>query len=58
MLPLPDVLRGAGDADNLEIVRALATTGYFIENRLLHGLGHRPMPAARQRLIEAIQRQS
>lgn len=56
MLPLPEVLAGKGDASNVEIARALGTTGYFIEHRLVKGLGDRPLPAARARLIEAIVR--
>ena len=56
MLPLPEVLAGKGEASNAEIVRALGTTGYFIEHRLIKGLGDRPLPGARARLIEAITR--
>lgn len=57
LLPLPPVLAGKGDADNGQILIALGTTGYFIENRLLVGLGDTPMPAARQRLLDTIARQ-
>ncbi len=57
LLALPPVLAGKGEADNAQIVTALGTTGYFIENRLIAGLGDRPIPAARQRLIDAIGRQ-
>ena len=56
MLPLPPVLAGKGEASNAEIVIALGTTGYFVENRLIKSLGERPMPTARPRLIEAIAR--
>jgi len=56
MLPLPPVLRGAGDAGPDEIATALHTTGYFIENRLIRSLGDRPMPAARARLVSVIAR--
>ena len=56
LLPLPPVLAGKGDADEAEIVRALGTTGYFIENRLLRSLGDKPPPASRQRLLDAIAR--
>jgi DNA repair protein RecO (recombination protein O) len=56
MLPLPPVLAGKGDATNAEIVTALRTTGYFLENRLIKGLGDRPVPPARARLIAAIAR--
>ncbi|WP_322890568.1 MULTISPECIES: DNA repair protein RecO [unclassified Yoonia] len=57
LLPLPPVLAGKGDASGAEIAKALGTTGFFIENRLIKGLGDRPMPAARARLIDAILRQ-
>ncbi len=56
LLPLPPVLAGAGDADNAEIARALGTTGYFLEHRLLRSLGDREVPPARRRLIDAIAR--
>jgi DNA repair protein RecO (recombination protein O) len=53
---LPEVLAGKGDASNAEIVKALGTTGYFMEHRLIKSLGDRPMPAARARLLDAIAR--
>ena len=56
MLPLPPVLAGQGEATGPEIARALGTTGYFLEHRLMRSLGDRPVPAARARLVEAIQR--
>jgi DNA repair protein RecO (recombination protein O) len=57
LLPLPPVLAGQGDATNAEILRALGTTGWFIEHRLVKGLGDRPVPVARARLLDAIARQ-
>lgn len=57
LLPLPPVLAGKGDASETEIVKALATTGFFIEKRLMRSLGDRAVPAARQRLIDMILRQ-
>ncbi len=57
LLPLPPVLAGKGEATPDTILRALGTTGWFIEHRLIRSLGERPMPAARQRLLEAIGRQ-
>ena len=56
LLPLPPVLAGQGDASNAEIIRALGTTGYFLEHRLIGGLGDQPLPAARARLLDAIAR--
>lgn len=58
LLALPPVLAGKGDATGGEIAAALGTTGYFIEHRLLRGLGDRPLPAARGRLLDAILRHS
>ncbi len=57
LLPLPPVLRGEGDAEPADIVAALAMTGWFIEHRLVRGSSDRPLPPARARLIEAIERQ-
>lgn len=54
MLPLPPVLAGKGDASGNEIARALSTTGYFLEHRLMSGLGDKPVPPARARLIDVI----
>jgi DNA repair protein RecO (recombination protein O) len=56
LLPLPHVLLGQGDADISEIVRALRTTGYFLNNHLAKSLGDRQIPEARQRLIDAMKR--
>ncbi|MDP5218142.1 DNA repair protein RecO [Ruegeria sp. 2205SS24-7] len=56
MLPLPPCLRGEGPAPDAEIAQAFATTGYFLENHLARGLGHKPLPEARARFIEAFTR--
>ena len=56
LLPMPPVLAGTGEAGNAEVVRALGTTGYFIEHRLIRSLGDKEVPAARQRLLDAIAR--
>lgn len=56
LLPLPDVMKGTGNADTSEIVAGLRTTGHFIEHRLISSLGDRPVPAARGRLVAAITR--
>jgi DNA repair protein RecO (recombination protein O) len=56
LLPLPDVLRGAGLAGDVEIAQALRTTGYFLNARLAQNLGNRPLPEARARFIEAFNR--
>jgi DNA repair protein RecO (recombination protein O) len=56
MLDLPPVLAGKGDASNAQVLRALATTGYFLEHRLVKSLSDKPIPQARARLLEAIGR--
>lgn len=56
LLPLPDVLRGVGDAADGEIVEGLKTTGYFLAHHLAVGLGGRPLPQARARFVEAFTR--
>jgi len=54
LLPLPHVLLGKGDADLGEIVRAMKTTGHFLNNHLATSLGDRQIPEARQRLIDTM----
>ncbi|WP_375254819.1 DNA repair protein RecO [Yoonia sp.] len=54
MLPLPPVMAGRGDASGAQIARALFTTGYFLEHRLINGLADRPVPPARARLVDLI----
>ncbi|WP_298919354.1 DNA repair protein RecO [uncultured Roseobacter sp.] len=57
LLPLPDVLRGLGDADDTEIANGLITTGYFLKEHLAKGLGNKPLPEARDRFVAAFKRQ-
>ncbi len=47
LLPFPDPAH---------LVSSLATTGYFLEVWLARSLGDRPLPEARQRLIERLER--
>lgn len=56
MLPLPDVMRGEGSADDSEIAEAFKTTGYFLEMHLARDLGTRPLPEARARFVEQFSR--
>jgi DNA repair protein RecO (recombination protein O) len=56
LLPLPDVLRGVGDAHDVEIAAALRTTGYFLEEHLAADLGGKALPQARARFVEAFNR--
>jgi DNA repair protein RecO (recombination protein O) len=53
---LPDVLRGRGDAPDGEIVQGLQTTGHFLQAHLAAGQGHRALPVARARFVEAFSR--
>ncbi|MEP1354704.1 MAG: DNA repair protein RecO [Tateyamaria sp.] len=52
LLPLPDVLRGLGDAPDTEVAQALETTGYFLNNHLAADLGNKPLPDARSRFVD------
>lgn len=56
LLPLPPVLRGEGEAGDLEIAQGLRTTGYFLESHMAKDLGNRPLPQARARYVEAFNR--
>jgi DNA repair protein RecO (recombination protein O) len=55
LLPLPDFLRHAADADAAEIVAGLTLTGYFLHHHLLAPQG-RTLPEARARLAERLRR--
>ncbi len=56
MLPLPPCLLGQGEAGDEEILIALRTTGYFLEQKLAPELGHKPLPEVRGRLMDAFSR--
>ncbi|QOL81784.1 DNA repair protein RecO [Pseudooceanicola spongiae] len=56
LLPLVPCLTGQGDAPDAEVAEALKLTGHFLHNRLAPELGSKPLPDARQRLIDAITR--
>ena len=55
LLPLPAIMLGQGASQPAEVVAGLRTTGHFLE-RLIGDLGHRPLPEARRRLVEALAR--
>lgn len=58
LLPLPGcmiVLRAAPDAD---LVQGLRITGHFLEFHLAAALGDRPVPPARQRLVDLLSRRA
>jgi DNA repair protein RecO (recombination protein O) len=56
LLPLPPILLGQGTGPVEEILDGLRTTGHFLTQWLAPALGDRPLPAARQRLIDALAR--
>lgn len=56
LLPLPDVLRGVGNAPDIEVAQGLETTGYFLTHHLAPDLGNRPVPDARARFVDAFSR--
>lgn len=57
LLPLPDFLRNGFDtAKSEQVMQGLQTTGYFLNTWLATSLGDRPLPAARARLMERLQR--
>ncbi|MGR3660348.1 MAG: DNA repair protein RecO [Paracoccaceae bacterium] len=58
MLPLPAALLGNGAGELSGVGEGLTTTGFFLKNRLAPELGDRPLPEARQRLVDAIARYS
>ncbi len=58
LLPLPPALLGHGQGELAGIAEGLATTGFFLKNRLAAQFADRPLPAARQRLVDAIVRRS
>lgn len=56
LLPLPDVLRGQGEALDVEIAQGFVTTGHFLETHLARNLGEKPLPEARARFVTAFNR--
>jgi DNA repair protein RecO (recombination protein O) len=56
LLPLPQSLLGQGPVDLGGIREGLFTTGYFLTKWLAPQLGEKPLPAARQRFIDAMAR--
>jgi len=54
LLPLVPCMKGEGNAENSEISEGLRTTGHFLEKWLAPSLGDRPLPMARQRLVDRL----
>lgn len=53
LLPLPLCLLGQGPAPDDEINDGLRLTGHFLTHWLAYSLGNKPLPAARQRFVDA-----
>lgn len=56
LLPLPPVLRDEGEAPDAEILQGLETTGHFLAHHVAPALGEKPLPPARDRLIDVLRR--
>ena len=56
LLPLPGILGGAGDNRGQGLAEGLAITGHFLTARLAGELVGRPVPLARQRLVDRLVR--
>jgi DNA repair protein RecO (recombination protein O) len=56
LLPLPQSLLGNPDSEPADILQGLLVTGHFLHTGLAHALGDRPVPAARQRLVDRLGR--
>ncbi len=56
LLPLSPSLLGHGNGEAAGIREGMRTTGYFLQHRLAAQMGDRPLPEARQRLLDALSR--
>lgn len=56
LLPLPRFWTNEEDATPKDLLDGLRTTGFFLSQRLAAGLGNRPLPIARERLIARLER--
>jgi DNA repair protein RecO (recombination protein O) len=58
LLPLSPAMTGTATYVLADVVTGLGTTGFFLADKLAPALGHRPLPEARQRLLDALDRRS
>ena len=56
LLPLSPALVGKGDGSVTDILNGLRVTGHFLETQLAPSLGNKPLPPARDRLVDLIAR--
>lgn len=57
LLPLPPELLGGGDGSRENVLEGLAVTGHFLLRWLAPALGDKPVPEARARLVNRLQRE-
>ncbi len=57
LLPLSPALLGEGEGAAEDVAIGLRTTGHFLAHHLAPSLGDRPLPEARQRLVDHLSRQ-
>ncbi len=58
LLPLPEVMLGAGDGGDGEVLQALGTTGHFLSQHLAPALGEKPVPPARALFLDRLARRA
>lgn len=58
LLPLPPSLRAQGEGEDGDVLQALNVTGHFLAHRVAPELGHKPLPDARARFIETLERRA
>ena len=57
LLPLTPALLGKGDGNPTDVTEGLRTTGHFLQTGLAPALGNKPIPEARNRLIDRLIKQ-
>jgi DNA repair protein RecO (recombination protein O) len=58
LLPLSPAMTGTGSYVVVDVIAGLGTTGFFLADKLAPALGNRALPEARQRLLDALERQA
>lgn len=58
LLPLPSCLLGGNDHSLIEILQGMDVTGHFLRKSLAEGAQGKPLPEARQRLVDFLARRS
>ncbi|MEL7013949.1 MAG: DNA repair protein RecO [Pseudomonadota bacterium] len=58
LLPLPLSLLGKGEGEDADVLQALSVTGHFLAHHVAPELGYRPLPDARARFVERLERRA